>query len=178
MRYVFLLLLSGCTVTPIPAHKLFGTSNPTAVVSTPEGTFKVPTNVKTRYKVTRKPDGNFTFDLTLASDAAAVVDAEGNRIDHMGPGLQANFAWATQATQMNHATADKALDRAFSLAETMIPILAAEMSGPTGPVDPNAPGPPADQIGLLELKFRRLLEEQQGAMLLRMQALIEANKEN
>jgi len=172
-QYVFVLLvaghLAGCTVTPVPAHKLFGTSNPTAVVCTPEGTFKMPTTMQSRYIITKNPNGTSKFDLTLKSDPVGVVKAEGDRAEQLMPGIQANIGWATAATQMNHQTADKVIDRAFNLAEAALPIIAAQIAKP--PTDPNT-----NQIDALELKLKNMFDTERGNLLLQMQALIEANK--
>ena len=124
-------LNAGCTVTPTPAHKLFGTSNPTAIVETPEGKFRVPTNIKMRYKVDRNLDGTSKFDLTLASDAAVVVDAEGNRIDAMIPGIAIDQDRAVKQQEIISAERTALYGMMGEMGRELIPLLARPATMPT-----------------------------------------------
>lgn len=122
--------LQGCQVTPMPASALFGVSNPTATIETPEGTFKVPTNAKVRYKVTRKPEGESMYDLTLSSNASDVVTAEGERIDHMETQRIADFARVVEQEKIRSQERVELYKLAADMAKIALPLMARPVAEP------------------------------------------------
>ncbi len=72
--------LSGCEVRPIPADKLFAFSNPKLKATIPGyGTWEVPTNFSGKLEM-KHPDGSVLM-IRVASNAAKVIGAEGERVD-------------------------------------------------------------------------------------------------
>ena len=76
--------ISGCVVNPMPASKLFGTSNPTLKAKvTGYGALEIPTNFDGDVTFAKNPDGSVSLHANVKSNAAVVVDSEGNRIPNM-----------------------------------------------------------------------------------------------
>ena len=136
--------LSGCQVSPMPASKLFGVSNPSLVMDVPSyGTLKVPTNFKGRFKIDKNPDGTLKVDFTIASNASEVVDAEGNRIDNMEAQRIADLQRVIAQEQIRSAERIELYRIGADIGKAMLPLLARpQTETPGAPVTGTGPAPP------------------------------------
>lgn len=78
-----MLLCGGCLMS---ADQLAGFSRPGVHVkkdSRGGWDFEAGSDMRGKAKVDAKPDGSYTFDMTLSSKASDVVEAEGQRADHL-----------------------------------------------------------------------------------------------
>ena len=77
--------LYGCQLTPLPASKIFGVSNPTLKVKVPgKGSVEIPTNFKGHFQIDQNPETKLLHvDVQIDSSVSEVVEAEGARIPAM-----------------------------------------------------------------------------------------------
>lgn len=107
---------SGCLV-PQSALRLAGVENPAFTMKTPNGwKVDVPTDANGKVKYMIRPDGSMEFEMTLRSRASEVIDAQGERAEHL-QGLRE--IEAARIVQMG-ALIDKLTERILAAATPII----------------------------------------------------------
>ena len=118
--------LFGCTITPTPAHQLFGTSNPSMNIKVRGyGVVTIPTDFKGKFKIDKSPDGTLTVDVQIDSRVTDVVTAEGERIKNQIEIRQGEFAMILEAKKLELEFWKAMIPEATALIRSLLPVPAS-----------------------------------------------------